>query len=845
MELKKLELRDYQQATADRLLEDGRDGVCSLAVLPTGAGKTVILRAVIEGWLRDFPDHQILLLAHRTRLLEQARECFVGIPVQTISAGLNAREAPQPGSVTVAGIQTLAGNGLSSARLPSASLTRDWDLVLVDEAHRVGDTGQYADYLTNLPRDPAILGVTATPWRMDNTGKHQLLTRIPGAIFQRVACWVQPEDLIQRGFLLRPEMVPVRHAFPRAGFKLDHGEIAASGVSRYLHLDFDARMAEILEKTADARRILIFCETVKDARRVAESLDASRHPARFIDGTMPEAKRRNLLQALQEGSLRYLVNVDVFTEGLDVPEIDAVVLLCMTQSVPRFLQKAGRGLRPAALQAAVLPGAALPPASLPGASPTCRFLDYGHHIERLGAIEASRGEDARPLDARKRQKCLVSAVESARWKAPSPEDVEKDLQSADLQSADLPDHLTSEANFTVWVRETRVFPIVARNGKNFMMMRFSVDDPMNPPCRRQPCRRQPCRRQPCREHPSDAPTTQKTQKTQKRIWIERKLHPQDPLFAPLWDRWSMLSGTTKKRAYHKDNNPVETLLEKRASGKGFCRYDPFALRIRWSDRAHRWMIDGMQWEGRKIMHITSEEDAALSGIVQELKGSTNPRDQMLFQFLFRVASEGILEYREGKVSPEWMKQQKPENAPPGPADGSLADGGLAGGNNPLRSASPSPGASLPAASSLPGASSWPSAGQPDKPVVSVDPALGAQPDAPAQPVVNTSGDAFVDTPAAWREAPPSSPFPPSPQPQLRPDWAVRQEVGWWGQEIPVPAQALQAAALPAAALPGVVSASDVAPEPSRDPATMTTRSGMKTWGDPGWSPDHPVPEPRG
>ncbi|MBU2755262.1 DEAD/DEAH box helicase [Acidithiobacillus sp. CV18-2] len=699
-----LKLRDYQRAAVDRLLEDGQDGICSLAVLPTGAGKTVILRAVIEEWLRNFPDHQILLLAHRTRLLEQARERFAGIPVQTISASMNVREAPQPGSVTVASIQTLAGMNEAD----SSSAFKDWDLVLVDEAHRVGDAGQYATYLSGLPRDPVILGVTATPWRMDANGKHQLVTRIPGSVFQRVACWIQPEELISRGFLLRPEIVPVRHAFPRAGFKLDHGEIAATGVSRYLHLDFAARMAEIREKTADARHVLIFCETVKDAGDVAAALDDPGHPAGFIDGTMPEAHRRDLLQAFQDGRIRYLVNVDVFTEGLDVPEIDAVVLLRMTQSVTRFLQMVGRGLRPF------------------GEASTCRFLDYGHHIERLGAIEASRGEDARPLDERKRRKRLGSAEESARWKVPPSEDMESDL----------PGHLTAEASFTVFARETRAFPFVTRNGKSFLMMRFAVDDPAIPP--------------------SDGPTVQ------KRIWIERKLHPQDPLFAPLWDRWSMLSGTSKKRVYDKGKNPVESLLEKRVSEKGFCAYDPFALRVRWSDRAHRWMIDGMQWEGRKVMHITSEEDAALSVIVQELKNSTRPMDHLLRQFLFRVAHEGILEYREGGgLQPAWLQQQetvtmvREERDQVQPME--IVPNQMEMKESPLESVSPPPDcpwppspfsdASLPAASyshgtSLPAASPW--------------------------PPQNFAGESFDgEVPPAWRDGATDSQ-----QPSVRHDWGA-------------------------------------------------------------------------
>ncbi|MBU2769353.1 DEAD/DEAH box helicase family protein, partial [Acidithiobacillus ferrivorans] len=200
-----MKLRAYQEQAVDALLKDAYDGLCPVGVLPTGAGKTVVMRAIIEQWLQDHPEHQILLLAHRTRLLTQARERFEGIPTLVVSAGMGMRDEAVPGSVTVASIQTLSG----------MENRRDWDLVLVDEAHRVGteeEGGQYAAFLQSLNKDPPIIGLTATPWRMvDN--RHVPIYG-PQSLFQKASCWIYPKDLIAQGYLLAPEVVPVRYILP-------------------------------------------------------------------------------------------------------------------------------------------------------------------------------------------------------------------------------------------------------------------------------------------------------------------------------------------------------------------------------------------------------------------------------------------------------------------------------------------------------------------------------------------------------------------------------------------------------------------------------------------------------
>jgi superfamily II DNA or RNA helicase len=649
-----MKLRAYQDQAVDALLKDAYAGLCPIGVLPTGAGKTVVMRAIIEQWLQDHPEHQILLLAHRTRLLTQARERFEGIPTLVVSAGMGMRDEAVPGSVTVASIQTISG----------LENRRDWDLVLVDEAHRVGTEeegglapckGQYAAFLQSLNKDPPIIGLTATPWRMvDN--RHVPIYG-PQSLFQKASCWIYPEDLIAQGYLLAPEVVPVRYILPTTGIQLSHGEVAVAGIDGYRPLDFTQRIQEILEKTEGCSHVLIFCDTIKEAEAVAEALAgcqplAGRQPLAgcepldsacsqqglqpagsgsvascVLHGGHTENERNAQIERFRMGTFRYLVNVDVFTEGLDVPEIDAVVLLRRTQSVVRYLQMAGRGLRPFAVRQDHEQG-----------KTTCRILDYGQHIERLGPVEAARGENAMPLAWKKR-----------RWK-------NRDTEMQPLRGATLLIHepdktqgapacIEPEAAFCVPLKALRAFPIRARNSTDFLLLRFRIDDPFAG----------------CNPDPS----------SNKTLWVERKLHASDPSLQEMARRWSRLSGVSVKKLYgtkDKETSLPMQMMSMLGSGQGFLDYAPFAVRVRWSERAERWMVDGWQWSGRAHMHMEVGDERALNAWIQRTAGTQDAVEQTMRQFLYRLSRSGVLDLQDAMLAAALQTASLPE--PVGRASGS-------------------------------------------------------------------------------------------------------------------------------------------------------------------------------
>lgn len=644
-------LRPYQEQAVTALLHDAQAGICPVGVIPTGGGKTVVMRELAQRWLCHAPNDHILLLAHRTRLLTQAQERFAGVPTQVVSAGLGLWQEPQPGTVTVASIQTVAG-------MPEIQKT-PWSLVMVDEAHRVGmdsseESGQYRTFLDALAKrsDPPIVGMTATPWRMEKGMRHVPIFG-QDSVFQKASCWIQPEDLIAQGYLLRPTLAKVRCPLPTTGIILPHGELAAANVQQYRGTDFWHRVEEMVRLTRDRKHTLIFADSIKEAQSIAVALEVLGASACVLHGEHGEATRNREIERFRAGEFSHLVNVDVFTEGLDVPEIDAVVLHRRSQSVVRYLQMAGRGLRP--------------PGGTANQTADCLIVDFGQHVERLGPIEAARGEDARPKSWRSR-----------RLRRTAKENPGASEWLGDTLPVEAPDYTEAEAGFCLPVQKMAIVPLPMRGNRAFYLLRFWMDDPgggVKPLC------------------------------------VERKMHQWDSALQQLLKRLSILSGVALPRygTTQEGENPWPDVVQKMTQAQtGFLAYTPFAARVRWSVRSGKWMVDGWQWSGKQRMNITVEEERLLSAWVQRVGQSRDPMEKGLYGFLHRLAHSGVLDVQleekpsraqpaiaEARQKPSRMETSRTEPTPPEPAP--LA---------PVSEGPPSP-ASPPSTESAPASVSWP------------------------------------------------------------------------------------------------------------------------------------------
>ena len=335
-------LRPYQTASIDALYRyfETNDGN-PLIVLPTGAGKSLVMAAFIHGAITQYPSTNVLLLTHVKELIAQDAQAILRYwpeaPVGIWSAGLGKKTRAQ---ITVAGIQSIH-------RLPASFASTD--LVIVDEAHLIPRSSEtmYGRFLAGLRHyNPAlkVIGLTATPYRMDSG----MLTQGESRIFTDIAYEANVGDLIKEGYLC--PLVAKRGAegeIDVAGVHTRGGEFAAGELQDAANKDelIEGAMHEVERLASDRQHILGFCSGIDHARRCTEVANARGWSAAYVSGEMAAGERDETIRRFTSGELRMLFNAQLLTTGFDYPSIDCIMMLRPTQSVGLYIQIMGRGLR--------------------------------------------------------------------------------------------------------------------------------------------------------------------------------------------------------------------------------------------------------------------------------------------------------------------------------------------------------------------------------------------------------------------------------------------------------------------------------------------------------------------
>lgn len=363
-----IQLRPYQRAAVDatwNFLRHREGNPC--IVLPTGAGKTIVLAEMIRETLTRWPGTRICVLAHVRELVSQnaqkLRAYWPQAPLGIYSASLNRRDRFEP--VIFASIQSVAKRAMQMGR---------FDLLLIDEAHRIPlrAEGQYRQFIDDCRRANPLLriaGLTATPYRL---GGGPVCG--PDYILNEVAYEAGVGDLIRDGYLSK---LTSRAGVARADLSNVHmrnGEYLGGELERACNVAevVDAACDEIVTLCADRKAWIVFCAGVKHADAVNVALAARGIACAQVDGKTPAGVRGERIEAFQRGELRALVNVNVLSEGFDATHIDVVILLRPTKSAALYYQQCGRGLR-------LHPG-----------KENCLVLDFAGNIVEHGPIDAIR-----------------------------------------------------------------------------------------------------------------------------------------------------------------------------------------------------------------------------------------------------------------------------------------------------------------------------------------------------------------------------------------------------------------------------------------------------------------------
>jgi superfamily II DNA or RNA helicase/HKD family nuclease len=315
----------------------------NLIVAPTGTGKTVVaaldfaaLRAGRGGVaLPDSP--RVLFVAHRRRILEQARAVFRNVLRRgEFGELLVGGERPREWDAVFASIQTLSSGSLS---FPPDR----FDVVYIDEFHHA-EARTYQELLERL-RPKVLVGLTATPERTDGTNVRSFFG-------DRYAFEMRLWDALDQQLLAPFHYFGVsdgtdlrRLQWSRGGYR--ERDLEAT----YIVDGHDARTAKVIEAIRDvvaqpgAMRALGFCVSVKHAHYMARRFTEAGLRAVAMDGDTSSAERDRQLEELENGTLQVIFAVDVLTEGVDLPSVDTLLLLRPTESATVFLQQLGRGLR--------------------------------------------------------------------------------------------------------------------------------------------------------------------------------------------------------------------------------------------------------------------------------------------------------------------------------------------------------------------------------------------------------------------------------------------------------------------------------------------------------------------
>jgi len=338
-----LRLRDYQRASLDALQAAwGRGGETGLlVVLPTGAGKALVIAALARETLAQNPLARVAIVTHSRELVAQNHAELLRhwpeAPAGIFSAGLGRREAGAP--VLVCSIQSVAD------RLEAVGPR---DLVIVDEAHlipRAAETryGRFLAGLAALAPDMRVAGFTATPYRLDS-GR---LDEGEGRLFSRIAYEAGTGDLIRRGYLAPLVSKATLTQLDVTGVGRRGGDYIPSELEAAVNRDWitKAAVAEMVEYGRDRRSWLAFCAGLAHAAAVRDAVRAEGFSCETIEGGTPKRERDRLVAAFREGRIRCLTSVGVLGTGFNAPGVDLVALLRPTRSTGLYVQQVGRALR--------------------------------------------------------------------------------------------------------------------------------------------------------------------------------------------------------------------------------------------------------------------------------------------------------------------------------------------------------------------------------------------------------------------------------------------------------------------------------------------------------------------
>ena len=390
--MKEIKLFDYQEDMKERIEKALRLHRSVMAQMPTGTGKTVLLALVVESFLREHSNCNVWIVAHRRELVSQIRETIERVfskitpSLFTIKEGNFSKTHPSSltlkgGSTSHPGPLTLRGEGgnrptrcseplrskvggpskvspdclsASAFNVPIKAVSIQWlskhydeieeepGMIVIDEAHHAL-AKTYKGMWDRFPK-AKFLGLTATPCRLNGKGFTDLFDVL-------VQSWSVPE-FISKGRLATYDFVSIKSDGVTQRLIDSLQKRGADGDYQNKEMDMllnkkpsIERLYQSLEEFGKDRKGIVYAINISHAQKITKLYQENGVKAIAIDSKTPATERQQDIEAFKKGDIQVLVNVDIFSEGFDCPDVEFVQLARPTLSLAKYLQMVGRGLR--------------------------------------------------------------------------------------------------------------------------------------------------------------------------------------------------------------------------------------------------------------------------------------------------------------------------------------------------------------------------------------------------------------------------------------------------------------------------------------------------------------------
>lgn len=325
----KIKLYDYQEDMKGRIEGELRLHRSVMAQMPTGTGKTYLLTAVIDSFVSNNPMEKVWIVAHRRELVSQIDET-----VRKFHSYYASNTSSLLSSVKAMSIQWLMRHYDEIEEEPG--------MIVIDEAHHAL-AKTYKEMWKRFP-NAKFLGLTATPCRLNGKGFTDLFDVL-------VQSWSVPE-FISKGRLATYDFVSIKSDGVTQRLIDSLQKRGADGDYQNKEMDMllnkkpsIERLYQSLEEFGKDRKGIVYAINISHAQKITKLYQENGVKAIAIDSKTPATERQQDIEAFKKGDIQVLVNVDIFSEGFDCPDVEFVQLARPTLSLAKYLQMVGRGLR--------------------------------------------------------------------------------------------------------------------------------------------------------------------------------------------------------------------------------------------------------------------------------------------------------------------------------------------------------------------------------------------------------------------------------------------------------------------------------------------------------------------